>query len=64
MGNEQGQAFQAGLSSYGDDKNGAIAFNLVLFKTWVQKTNVIITWNNFENLLEFFLMDLEEMSKL
>lgn len=27
---------------------------LVLFKTWVQKTNVIITWNNFENLLEFF----------
>ena len=34
---------------------------LVLFKTWVQKTDVVITWNNSENLLEFFY---KEISKL
>lgn len=53
-----------GYSATGMIKMVLLLSTLVLFKTWVQKTNVIITWNNFENLLEFFLMDLEEISKL
>lgn len=51
-----------GYSTTGMIKMVLLLSALVLFKTWVQKTNVIITWKILK--IEFFLMDLKEISKL
>ena len=51
-----------GYSATGMIKMVLLLSALVLFKTWVQKTNVIITWKILK--IEFFLMDLKEISKL